>query len=115
MTTIILDKQYNPLYPNLIELALDVVQAKGREIELKQDDRCSFEFAELVIYWHDGRFEASLTSYWEGRYFPGTLYEPPETVYDERNESESFVKIKALSDWAKSHGFDIDAARRVRL
>ena len=109
----ILDKRYNPLYPNLIELALDIVQAKGREIELKQDDSGPFEYAELVIYWHDGRFEASLTSYWEGRYYPGSLYEPPETVYDERNEEGSFIKIKALEEWAKSHYFDLDKARKV--
>jgi hypothetical protein len=109
----ILDKRNNPLYPNLIELALDVVQAKGREVELKIDDGGPFEYAELVIYWHQGRFEASLTSYWEGRDYPGTLYEPPETVYDERNERESFIKIKALSDWAKSHYFDLDKARKA--
>lgn len=103
--------QYNPLSLKLIELALDVFQAKGREIELTTD-RGWFDHAELTIYWHAGRFEASLTIYADGIDYPATLYEPSETVYNETNESESFIKIKALNEWAKLHGFEIETAQR---
>ena len=103
--------QYNPLPAKLTELALDVFEKRGREIELTTD-RGWFDHAELIIYWHAGRFEAGLTIYSDSHTFPGTLYEPPETVYNETTESESFIKIKALAEWAKSHGFDIEFARR---
>jgi hypothetical protein len=103
--------QYNPLSLELTELALDIFQAKGREIELTTDTGW-FDHAELIVYWHAGRFEASLTIYADGHTCPGTLYEPPETVYNETTESESFIKIRKLNEWAKSHGFEIEIAQR---
>lgn len=101
----ITDKRFNPNWPQVIELAYEVTQAKRLTLETEAG---WFDFAEMDLYWNGKEFEATITTYSDGRTETGpTWYDKPETIYNEATETECFVKIKALADWAKSHGFDI--------
>lgn len=99
------------LQVELVDLAGDLVT--GEKITL-ETTKGWFDAAELDIYWYKGFFECLLTTYVEIAHYPATLYQPAETDYQESNETASLRKIREVSEWAKSHGFEISAARRSR-
>lgn len=104
--------QYNPIGPDLIEIAYDLV--RGEKITLKTD-KGWFDEAELYLYWHANQFECVLTITEVGPTETGpTWYDPPEPLTRETTHEGSFRKIREVNEWAKQHHFEIDSAWRTR-
>lgn len=101
-----------PLSLALTELAYEVVQGGLNFLPFESEKLITLSEGEewqgdLYLYWHDGKFQATLNTYRYLGTVGGNFYQPPEHVYDEDQHEAKFVKIKDLVEWVKEHDFDL--------
>lgn len=85
----------------LVDLADDITQEpKGWSKDFDNGD----EQLSLTVYWlpQHGGFEVFATHYTDPHYFSGGYFDPPETVWNEREEHAIHRNIKGVAEWVKN-------------
>lgn len=87
----------------LINVAMDIVSSKGENLIYKFGEGTDLQH-EVCISWENGKFDVEVTRFSNPVYYPGGLYDPPETRWAEEGDTFEEVKIvevykRLKQDW----------------
>lgn len=96
-----------PIGDNLINLAWEVVNLKGKDKQIYFGDGTDYQ-CDLHICWSDNKFMVWITVYSEPYTTGGFFYDPPETEWREQTDEFAAIKISDIADWLeRDWGFNI--------